>query len=490
MVKYNTLWSPFFNNKEKRKALLDIKCGIERETQRIDQNGQIALTDHPKIFGDKIENSQITVDFAENQLEFVTKVHTKTDSLLDELDRIHNLANEGIGSELMWPLSMPPRLPDEKMIRIAQFDQSETGNEKEIYRRGLALRYGKPIQMISGIHYNFSLGTSLTKILSGNLSEGLSGQNAINALYMRLARNFMKHRWLLIYLFGASPIADSSYDEVLKKELSKIGANMEQFNEEKSMFHDYATSLRVSRFGYSTEITEQFPISYHDLSSYVKGMEQLLTTKHDRYVKLGTHINDHQVQLNTNVIQNESEFYAPIRLKRMGLNHETQTEALKRAGIQYVEVRLLDINPFEKLGINKQQLDFMHLFMLYCLLEDDQPLSNQALQLAKINHHLVAILGRLSRLKLYDSHGKRILLQNLANQIFNKLADLARLIDNDRHGYYCQVVMNEKAKLYDQSLLYSELSIKEMNARHESFLDFGLRYAHEYKYDDLCSKEA
>ncbi|WP_017473854.1 glutamate--cysteine ligase [Amphibacillus jilinensis] len=483
-----------FDHPDRKKLLLDGLWGIERETQRITADGHIALTDHPAIFGNKRMNNQITVDFAENQLEFVTRPHPSIDLLYAELKEISLIADQGIGDQRMWPMSMPPRLPREQAIPIAKFDHSSEGQAKEVYRKGLALRYGKKLQMISGIHYNYSLGNHLLQLLHQHFHQEEDMTAFKNKVYMKISRNFIKYRWLLIYLFGASPVADQSYDSVIEKELQKVSEGCEDLRQEKQLFKKCATSLRASRFGYSTEIQEQYQVSYNSLAAYIQDIKKLLSTESEQYRQYGVERDGERVQLNTSIIQNENEFYAPVRFKSKVKDNQSQIEALEQRGIDYIEIRLLDINPFSKWGVCKTQIDFVHLFVLFCLFEDSNPTSNQALMRASKNHQLVALLGRLPYLRLLKSEDQQIELKEWGEAIFAKLYQIAELIDHaNRSDRFRCVVAKERDKLHNRLLLPAEKIVNEMKQRQESYIDFGLRLANQYKSKfckDQIEKEA
>lgn len=472
----------FFKENHKSHWLLSGQWGIERETHRINHDGSIALTPHPKEFTEKPINDQITVDFAENQLEFVTKPGRNLDQIFNELEQIYQRANQSIGGELMWPLSMPPRLPAEEIIPIASFPHLKDGLEKEIYRRGLAVRYGKKLQMISGIHYNYSLDDRLINLLYKQFNSDQSNQAFTNELYLKIGRNMLKYRWLLIYLLGASPVTDSSYQTVFddKIESNKSEWFMQCFDQMKLSKH--ATSLRSSRFGYSTEIEDNYQVSYNHLDQHIADLRNILSTENKRYATIGTEQNGERIQLNTNELQNEGEFYAPIRFRQIAGSAETLLDALEQRGIKYFELRLIDVNPFAKLGLTRAQADFIHLFILMCLFEENDGLTKQEQILANKNHQMVALFGRQPGLKLYQADGEEVLLKAWAQDILNKVSAIAELLDQATNkSYYLDIVKAEARKLEDTSLLLSEQIVTEMESNDESFLDFGLRLARSYQ---------
>lgn len=239
-----------FSTKD-QKLLLNGKWGIERELQRVTELGDLALTPHPAVFGDKLKNKEITTDFSESQMELITPPFSKVEEVDRYLKMLHEKAWAGVRNEYLWPLSMPPRLPEEELIPIARFNDTEEGHSAYIYRQGLANRYGKKMQMISGIHFNFSFGNKLLHTLYELFGENRGFSTFRDELYFSVARNFLRYRWLLIYLYGASPSCDDTYDVVVNDEVEKIKKCCPECC---NQYDKYATSLRVSRFGYTNPV--------------------------------------------------------------------------------------------------------------------------------------------------------------------------------------------------------------------------------------------
>lgn len=483
-----------FSNHTNNRLLLDGKWGLEKESQRVTPNGNLALTNHPAIFGDKLTNSYITTDFAESQLELITPPHPTIEATYESLKTIQTEAERGIGAELLWPLSMPPRLPGEEAIPISRFDDSREGREKELYRRGLALRYGKKMQMISGLHYNFSFGDALLDLLYQKLecnSATQTKQTFIDKLYFALARNFLRYRWLLIYLLGASPTVDATYDSVITEQLKTIAACCPDYAGLIEHEKHYATSLRVSRFGYSNPISASYHTYFNDLGEYTRNLRKMLTTKSREYENLGVFQNGIQVQLNDNVLQKESEFYAAIRFKQIAEPHKSQLDLLERNGVKYLEVRILDLNPFEKVGISLQQLHFLQVFMLFCLFESSNPFSESEFVLSNQNHHLAALFGRKPSLTIDHYQNGPVSLEGWSREIFEKLNILAWLIDQSTgERKYQNSVTREYQKIMDPTLLPSARITQEMAKRYESFLEFGVRRALLNKQITLIQRSA
>lgn len=491
--------SKSLKNENKEQLLVEVKFGLERENQRVSSNGELALTPHPIEFGDKLENERITTDFSESQIEIITPPCNSAEEVYDELNKINTEVEKSIGNELLWPLSMPPKLPIENDIPIASFSNTENGKYKEIYRKGLALRYGKKMQMISGIHYNFSFGEGMINFLYNKFGEDTDKRAFVDKIHFQVARNFLRYSWMLIYLFGASPSCHSTYYSVINKEIdvvhdccprcAKIIKNVDEdtltnhTNENKfshvcvAQMNQYATSLRVSRFGYSNSL-KSMNIYFNNLEEYSEKIRKMISTEDDEYSKLGIYQDGTQIQLNGNILQNENEFYSSIRLKQPMKEGETPLEALENRGVDYVELRILDLNPFEKLGLSLEQMNFIHIFMLFCLFEPSPLISEKEHSNINSNHHLVSLFGRKENLKLQTYDDIPINLKTWAEDLFEKLTTIANFIDSFKgDNIYIKSVEKEKLKLYDISLLPSERINREMESNNENYLEFGIKCA-------------
>jgi len=483
---YAILNNVFLDDNEKR-LLLDGWWGIERESQRVNPDGSLALTPHPQALGDKLTNTRITTDFAESQLELVTPPYNTIDAAYESLLEIQKEVEQGLADELMWPLSMPPKLPDEEAIPIAYFGETPAGKEKELYRQGLAKRYGKKMQMISGIHYNYSLGNKLTDFLyqrmgAGIIDGGIIGNDKIGTritrrqfdeeLYLAIVRNFLRYRWLPIYLFGASPNIDETYYSVICKELEAIKQDYPDCSQVISDFQRHATSLRVSRYGYSNSVQQQYTILFNSLTEYITTIREMLQG---------------------NILQKENEFYSSIRLKPVLEPGEVQLDALDKRGISYIEVRILDLNPFANGGIDLEQLYFMQVFMLYCLFEGNANLSKHELEIANENHHLVSMAGRNQELRLkrfkqdacksvQDAY-ESVSLVDFGHEIFDRLLQIAMIMDEGTGTVkYQTVVKAEEEKLKNPDLLLASRICNEMLENEESYLQLGIRYAKLHRH--------
>ncbi len=460
----------FFNKKNNHLFLIEGKWGLEKESLRVNPDGSLALTPHPEEFGNKIKNPFYTTDFSESQLEIITPPAHSIEKTYRLLNRLHIKAENYIKNELLWPYSMPGRLPEENEIPISKFDDTETGRKNGIYRHGLSIRYGKKMQMISGIHYNFSFKNKFFDILYKNFSNHIDKNDFIHNSYFSLARNYMRYRWLLIYLFGASPAVDKSFAE-----------NSDEYKK-MSEYGEFATSIRMSPLGYSSRNKKVLDISFDSLDGYIDGLEKMLKTEDQEYKKLGIFQNGRQVQLNPNVLQKESEFYSPIRFKAKAGKERSHLEALKSDGISYIEIRSIDLDPFCNPGISLEQLYFLHVFLLYCLFENSGLITEDEMEKIRENDRLVSLSGRKSCLMLDGLDHQKIHLTEWAGELLNKIKIIAGILDRNYDDCrYQKSVLSQEMKLKDQNLLPSVMILNELNLKNETIIDFGLRKAQGYK---------
>jgi glutamate--cysteine ligase len=468
-------------NGENSRLLADGKWGLEKEAQRVTAAGELAMTDHPVAFGSKLSNPHVTVDFAESQIELITSPSPSIEGAFEELNQLQSYVESELGDEMLWPLSMPPRLPEEDQIPLARFGDSEEGIEKQLYRAGLSLRYGKKMQMVSGIHYNYSFGDQLISYLYSQFGDGVSMRAFTDEAYTAMARNYLRNRWLLIYLFGASPAIDSTYYSVVCQELEHLAQCCPESCGPIANYEKQAVSLRVSRFGYSRADQENSMLIFNSLQVYISGIRKLLSMK-NHTSKMGLRNNGNNNQLNDHALQKESEFYSSIRLKQVTEQAETQLDALENRGVQYVEVRILDLIPFYKTGVDLSQLYYLHVFMHYCLMEDSAQFTETEVYGMNRNHHLVSLYGRKPNLKLFSNNEQPIRLQEWAEDIFNKLRQIASVMDlADHTNKYMDSVEQQYMKVVDPTLLPSARINKETADRRESFVEFGVRWAQTNK---------
>lgn len=441
--------------------------GIERECLRVTGEGRLAQTPHPEELGSALTNEQITTDYSESLLEFITPALPDPADTLASLDKIHRFAYSKLGTEYLWSPSMPCPLPAEADIPIAYYGTSNIGQLKYVYRKGLALRYGKTMQCIAGIHYNFSLPEKLWPLLRE--SEGFVGtdRDYQSSAYIALIRNFRRYSWLLMYLFGASPALDAGFLRGRSHQLEQLDPD--------TLYLPYATSLRMSDLGYQSNAQAGLTPCYNDLTSYTDSLRKAVATPYAPYVEIGTHQDGEWVQLNTNILQIENEYYSNIRPKRVTYTGERPIQALSSRGIQYVEVRCLDINPFLPMGIDLTESRFLDAFLLYCAFNDSPLLTNDSCSNATSNFLSVVKEGRRPGLQL-QRDGLPVDLKEWAAELLEQIAPLAALLDQSHGGEnHSQALDAQLAKVKDPSLTPSAQVLAAMAEHKESFSQFSLR---------------
>ncbi|WP_137886397.1 glutamate--cysteine ligase [Pseudomonas sp. 2FE] len=441
--------------------------GIERECLRVDAQGQLALTPHPAALGSALTHPQITTDYSESLLEFITPAEPDPAITLADLEQIHRFAYSKLDGEYLWSPSMPCPLPEEERIPIARYGSSHIGQLKYVYRKGLALRYGKTMQCIAGIHYNFSLPEALWPVLQQAEGDTQSPRDYQSARYIALIRNFRRYSWLLMYLFGASPTLDAGFLRGRPHQLKQLDAQ--------TLYLPYATSLRMSDLGYQSSAQAGLTPCYNDLTSYTHSLHQAVSTPYPAYAEIGTQQNGEWLQLNTNILQIENEYYSNIRPKRVTDSGERPIQALMARGVQYVEVRCLDINPFLPLGIDLTEARFLDAFLLFCTLQDSPELAGAECHGCTDNFLKVVKEGRRPGLHL-QRHGEPVELHAWAHQLLDSIQPLATLLDHSHGGdNHSQALAAQRAKVDDPTLTPSAQVLASLQEQGESFTEFALR---------------
>ncbi|WP_065188688.1 glutamate--cysteine ligase [Shewanella woodyi] len=445
------------SNSEGRNALQGMQRGIEREALRINGSGELATDRHPQALGSALTHSRITTDYSESLLEFITPVYKDIDNLLQDLTYTHAFTVQNLDNQRLWPVSMPCYVGDVKDIPIANYGISNPGMMKSLYRKGLTYRYGAQMQIISGVHFNFSVSNELWNNLYAYSGSSLTKSDFISESYLGLIRNYRRMVWVLPYLFGASPALCSSFIKQQETDIpfEKMGKG--------TLYLPYATSLRMSDLGYTNKEQEQLNISYDSLDKYLAGMKVAIGKSSKNFEEIGVKVDGEYRQLNANVLQIENEFYSPIRAKRVTENGEKPSEALARAGIEYIEVRALDVNPYSPIGIEASQVRFLDLFLLHCLL-NTAPASDAA-QEAEISSNLSRVIleGRKPGLEL-SRNGESITLSAWMNQLFDDLERLSVLLDDGSDGAYHQALIRWRAAVDDPERSISGLIMKELKS--------------------------
>jgi glutamate--cysteine ligase len=383
--------------------LQGIRRGIEKESLRATSAGALALTPHPAALGSALTHPNITTDYSESQLELITGVHASVEQCLEELTQIHQFVYRALGDEMLWVSSMPCNLPADETIPIGLYGSSNVGRAKSVYRMGLAHRYGRRMQTISGIHYNWSM------------------PDVSDEQYFALIRNFRRHAFLLLYLFGASPAACSSFVTGRKHELQQLSPH--------TVYMPHGTSLRMGRLGYQSDAQASLAVSYNSLEGYAASIHQALTKPYPPYEAIGImNPGGEYNQLATSLLQIENEFYGTIRPKRVIRPGERPLHALRERGVEYVEVRLMDLDPFVPIGIKAQTIRFLDVFLLHCLLQPSPPDSPQEIAALGRNQHKTAAYGREPGLML-ERDGREVPLAGWGAEIVEACMPIAAQLD-------------------------------------------------------------
>ena len=392
-------------------ALAGIRRGIEKEGLRVLPTGDLALTPHPAALGSALTHPHITTDYSESQIELITGAHLAPQDCLDELTEVHQFVYQVLraqGDEMLWVSSMPCGLPTDETIPLARYGSSNIGRAKSVYRMGLGHRYGRRMQTISGIHYNWSM-------------PGVDSEQ-----YFALIRNFRRNAFVLLYLFGASPALCPCFAQGRPHALQSLGGQ--------ALYLPHATSLRMGRLGYQSDAQATLAVSYNGLEGYANSLHEALTRPYPAYEAVGVRNpgGDYN-QLGTSLLQIENEFYGTIRPKRTVRTGERPLHALRERGVEYVEVRLMDLDPFVSVGITAQTMRLLDVFLLHCLLQESPPDTPEEITELKRNQHLTAERGREPGLCL-QRRGQSVPLVDWAAQILQECAPLAAALDATHHS--------------------------------------------------------
>ena len=426
-------------------ALAGIRRGIEKEGLRVLPTGGLALTPHPLALGSALTHPLITTDYSESQLELITGAHKGVQQCLDELTEVHQFVHHTLkdsGGELLWASSMPCGLPTDETIPLARYGSSNIGRAKSVYRMGLGHRYGRRMQTISGIHYNWSL------------------PDVTSEQYFSLIRNFRRHAFVLLYLFGASPALCPCFVEGREHRLQRMEGGS-------ALYLPHATSLRMGRLGYQSDAQATLAVSYNGLTGYANSLHEALTKPYPAYEALGIRNpgGDYN-QLGTSLLQIENEFYGTIRPKRTVRTGERPLHALRERGVEYVEVRLMDLDPFVPVGITAPTMRLLDVFLLHCLLSDSPPDTPQEITELKRNQHLTAERGREPGLCLVRN-GQNVALVDWAAQVLQECAPLAAALDASHHSTdYSAALASARATLANPVQTPSARVLEQMAREH------------------------
>ena len=456
-----------------RGLLCGSRRGLEKESLRVTQDGHIAQTPHPVGLGSALCHPSITTDYSEALLELVTAAYTDESEALARLDALHRYTYSQIGDELLWVTSMPCIVGGDAQIPIADYGTSNIGKMKHVYRRGLGWRYGRSMQAIAGIHFNYSFSEPFLRAVQAREDDPREFKTFRSEFYFRLIRNFQRYGWLVPYLMGASPAICKSFT-------GGQDLGFESFSKH-TYYTPYATSLRMSDIGYKNNAQAALNISYNNLNAYVDTLRAAINTPDPEYARIGTYVDGEWRQLNTNILQIENEYYSFVRPKAIAKSGEQPTFALRRAGVEYVEIRALDLNPFDPIGVNAEQLEFLEVLLVLCLLEDSPPIDPAEQSHINANQGLVARNGRDPDLTLYRGNGNRVRLRDWAAELLEAMSGPAELLD-EVHGdaRYRHTLAAFRERASHPELTPAAQILDEMGTNKEEFVEFGKRLSNQH----------
>lgn len=445
--------------------------GVEKEGLRVTPQGSLAQTRHHLGLGSALTHPQITTDFSEALLEFITAPTHLNHSTLEDLTNLHSYSYEHVNDELIWPISMPGKLPADNDIPVALYGSSNRAKMKTIYREGLGLRYGRTMQTVAGLHYNFSLPRSFWAFLHQQELSSQSLEAFITDKYFHLIRNFRRYYWLLIYLLGASPTVDASFVKNRKHNLSSLSKD--------TLGLPYATSLRMGDLGYQSNAQSKLFVCYNALSTYTATLNNAIQTPYAAYENLAT---SNAKQLNTSLLQIENEFYSPIRPKRTAHTGETALTALCKRGVEYLEIRCLDLDPFESTGISRDTIRLLDTFLLYCLFLPSPACDAQEFSNTAKNQRAVVTEGRKPNLTLIENNNIERPMREWAFDLLEAMAPVAQLFDDAAHqdGSYACALESARQRVASPERLPSAQIMKHIT-NGMSHVEFGLKQANIHK---------
>jgi glutamate--cysteine ligase len=447
--------------------------GLEKESLRIGPDGRLSARRHPGVLGSPLTHPYITTDFSEALMELVTPPFTETWETLQFLCDLHQFVYENLGDELLWATSMPCIVSGDEKIPLARYGNSNVGRMKTVYRRGLGYRYGRAMQAIAGVHFNYSLPEAFWPAY--RIVERLDEAPAAfrSAAYFALLRNFRRYGWIVLYLFGSSPAVCKSFVRGRKLDLPEFDAG--------TLYEPYATSLRMSNLGYRNATQKHLPISLNGMDEYVADLTHAITTPHPAYERIGVLVNGEYRQLNANVLQIENEYYSLIRPKRVARTGERPTQALLRGGVEYVELRALDVSAFDPMGVNGHELRFLENLLIFCLLSDSPPIGVAEQAALDANQLAVAHRGRDPALALIAGDRERPL-RDWALEILDRMQGPCEALDAaDPARPYRTALDLQRQAVEQPELTPSARILAGMRDAGLSFFEFALQMSQAHR---------
>lgn len=446
--------------------------GLEKESLRVTRDGAIADTPHPAGLGAALTHPYITTDYSEALIELVTPAYTDAAETLNFLDDLHRFVYAHSGDELLWTNSMPCPIKDQRSIPIAQYGRSNAGKMKHVYRRGLDWRYGRAMQAIAGIHYNYSINQELWPVWQELLRNRCAPVQFISDQYFGMIRNVKRYSWIVMYLMGASPAFSGTFfsgRDVPAGRFEKLDAD--------TLYRPYATSLRMSDIGYRNDSQVDLDISFNSLNEYVAGLAKAIDTVNPLFEKIGVKVEGEYRQLNTNILQISNEYYSPVRPKQIAYAGERPTMALHNRGVRYVELRAIDLGWGRPSGISLEDMRFLEIFLLYCFLLESPPITPEEDKDIEKNTLTVACCGRDPGVAV-QWQGQRVTIPVFMQAVKEPMQTIAAILDQGAaepsYQQSLASVLVEKPESTPSALL-----LADMRARGESFAEYHLRQSQD-----------
>ncbi len=441
--------------------------GIEKESLRVAREGFIAQSPHPQALGSALTHPYITTDYSEALLELITPPFRASLDTLAFLRQLHQFIYANIGDEMLWCASMPCIVSGDESIPIARYGTSNVGRMKHIYRVGLGYRYGRAMQAIAGVHFNYSVLRQTWPVFKELEQSDRPLEQFISTSYFNLIRNFLRLGWLVPLLFGCSPAVCKSFGDLRERDLDEW--------DEHTYYKPFATSLRMSDIGYKNANQAALKISYNNLEEYAETLLNVVETPYPPYEEIGVVVDGEYRQLNANILQIENEYYSFIRPKQIVYSGEKPVRALQRRGVEYVEVRALDVCAFDDIGVNEAQLRFLEAFLLFCLLNDSPYIDAEEKAAIESNQNVVARAGRdpLARLK---RNGRLLPVGDWALEICGEMQGICEILDRTEGGepLYTVTLAQQMEKLRHLERLPSARMLEDMRENNLSFFEFAL----------------
>lgn len=460
-----------FSTSGQAQVLRGITRGYERECLRVDLGGKLSQAPHPTALGSKLTHPWITTDYSEALLEFITPPSQDPEFPLRFLQDIHRFCAPQLQGEVMWAGSMPCVLGADQDIPLADYGSSNAARFKMVYREGLGWRYGRQMQTIAGAHYNWSLPGDFWLALKDCCPLEAKSPEFVSRRYFSLIRNFLRYGWLIPYLFGASPAICQSFLQGRKADLQELVPG--------TLYGPYATSLRMSDLGYQNRAQDKLHISFNALTEYTQALEAAIRTPDPYYAEIGVREGNHWKQLNANLLQIENEFYAGIRPKRIGKHGERPAKALQLYGVEYVEVRLFDLNPFVEIGITPDQSTFADVLLLMCLFRDSPPITSREQSENDENKRRVVHRGRQPDLHLLV-HNREQPFRMLAHELFDDMLPFAEMLDNAYGGNRYRSTLQVLRERIDQPDSTPSAQVLAATREHRGFFKFAMQQSRKH----------